>query len=222
MTLHVSCERLPLRRRDPSLGRRARVGVERPRHRRRRATTARRRRLERLRLAGRRRRCRSATTGAAASTSSPSRRTTRPPTAQSDTPASSSAPAGSRRERCWCSPRTRTTRTTVGAARACTPGGSRVSFARPFGRGMLMRPSTERDDRKSRPTYRRRGARRRRLDLPALPIRQRLSRGSWARRDGSRTSAASSSGPRHRASNSTTRCRATSRRDPDTVAGYDL
>jgi hypothetical protein len=34
-------------------------------------------------------------------------------------------------------------------------GGSRVSFARPFGRGMLMRPSTERDDRKSRPTYRR-------------------------------------------------------------------
>ena len=34
-------------------------------------------------------------------------------------------------------------------------GGSRVSFARPFGRGMLMRPSTERDDRKARPTYRR-------------------------------------------------------------------
>jgi hypothetical protein len=34
-------------------------------------------------------------------------------------------------------------------------GGSRVSFARPFGRGMLMRPFTERDDRKSRPTYRR-------------------------------------------------------------------
>jgi hypothetical protein len=34
-------------------------------------------------------------------------------------------------------------------------GGSRVSFARPFGRGMLMRSSTERDDRKSRPTYRR-------------------------------------------------------------------
>ncbi|HEY0521498.1 MAG TPA: N,N-dimethylformamidase beta subunit family domain-containing protein [Ilumatobacteraceae bacterium] len=34
-------------------------------------------------------------------------------------------------------------------------GGSRVSFERPFGRGMLMRPSTERDDRKARPTYRR-------------------------------------------------------------------
>jgi N,N-dimethylformamidase beta subunit-like protein len=33
-------------------------------------------------------------------------------------------------------------------------GGWRVSFARPFGRGMLMRPSTERDDRKSRPVYR--------------------------------------------------------------------
>ncbi len=33
-------------------------------------------------------------------------------------------------------------------------GGRQVSFARPFGRGMLMRPSTERDDRKSRPTYR--------------------------------------------------------------------
>ncbi len=33
-------------------------------------------------------------------------------------------------------------------------GGSRVSFARPFGRGMLMRPQTERDDRKARPTYR--------------------------------------------------------------------
>ncbi|MEP7113451.1 MAG: N,N-dimethylformamidase beta subunit family domain-containing protein, partial [Ilumatobacteraceae bacterium] len=34
-------------------------------------------------------------------------------------------------------------------------GGSRVSFGRPFGRGMLMRAQTERDDRKSRPTYRR-------------------------------------------------------------------
>lgn len=33
-------------------------------------------------------------------------------------------------------------------------GGKRVSFARPLGRGMLMRPSTERDDRKSRPVYR--------------------------------------------------------------------
>ena len=33
-------------------------------------------------------------------------------------------------------------------------GGCRVSFARPFGRGMLMRPSTERDDRKARPRYR--------------------------------------------------------------------
>ncbi|MEP7047129.1 MAG: N,N-dimethylformamidase beta subunit family domain-containing protein [Ilumatobacteraceae bacterium] len=34
-------------------------------------------------------------------------------------------------------------------------GGWRVSFARPFGRGMLMRPGTERDDRKARPRYRR-------------------------------------------------------------------
>lgn len=33
-------------------------------------------------------------------------------------------------------------------------GGKRVSFARPFGRGMLMRPRTERDDRKARPRYR--------------------------------------------------------------------
>ena len=33
-------------------------------------------------------------------------------------------------------------------------GGWRVSFARPFGRGMLMRPATERDDRKARPRYR--------------------------------------------------------------------
>jgi hypothetical protein len=33
-------------------------------------------------------------------------------------------------------------------------GGRQVSFARPFGRGMLVRPPTERDDRKSRPTYR--------------------------------------------------------------------
>ena len=39
--------------------------------------------------------------------------------------------------------------------RSLYTGGSRVSFLRPFGRGMLMRPSTERDDRKSRPTYRR-------------------------------------------------------------------
>ncbi len=30
-------------------------------------------------------------------------------------------------------------------------GGHQVSFQRPFGRGMLMRPETERDDRKSRP-----------------------------------------------------------------------
>ncbi len=33
-------------------------------------------------------------------------------------------------------------------------GGWRVSFSRPFGRGMLMRPSTERDDRKARPRFR--------------------------------------------------------------------
>lgn len=33
-------------------------------------------------------------------------------------------------------------------------GGTRVSFARPWGRGMLMRPVTERDDRKARPRYR--------------------------------------------------------------------
>ncbi|MEY2444423.1 MAG: hypothetical protein QOE00_1003 [Ilumatobacteraceae bacterium] len=33
-------------------------------------------------------------------------------------------------------------------------GGQRVSFARPFGRGTLVRPSVERDDRKARPTYR--------------------------------------------------------------------
>ena len=39
--------------------------------------------------------------------------------------------------------------------RSLYTGGSRVSFARPFGRGMLVRPATERDDRKSRPTYRR-------------------------------------------------------------------
>jgi hypothetical protein len=38
--------------------------------------------------------------------------------------------------------------------RSLYTGGSRVSFARPFGRGMLMRPSTERDDRKARPRYR--------------------------------------------------------------------
>ena len=38
--------------------------------------------------------------------------------------------------------------------RSLYTGGTRVSFARPFGRGMLMRPSTERDDRKARPTYR--------------------------------------------------------------------
>jgi hypothetical protein len=38
--------------------------------------------------------------------------------------------------------------------RSLYTGGHRVSFERPFGRGMLVRPSTERDDRKSRPTYR--------------------------------------------------------------------
>ncbi len=38
--------------------------------------------------------------------------------------------------------------------RSLYTGGKRVSFARPFGRGMLLRPSTERDDRKSRPVYR--------------------------------------------------------------------
>ena len=32
-------------------------------------------------------------------------------------------------------------------------GGNRVSFDRPFGRGMLVRPEVERDDRKARPTY---------------------------------------------------------------------
>jgi hypothetical protein len=38
--------------------------------------------------------------------------------------------------------------------RSLYTGGRRVSFDRPFGRGMLMRPSTERDDRKARPRYR--------------------------------------------------------------------
>lgn len=38
--------------------------------------------------------------------------------------------------------------------RSLYTGGTRVSFARPFGRGMLVRPPTERDDRKSRPAYR--------------------------------------------------------------------
>jgi len=38
--------------------------------------------------------------------------------------------------------------------RSLYTGGWRVSFARPFGRGMLMRPSTERDDRKARPRFR--------------------------------------------------------------------
>jgi hypothetical protein len=32
-------------------------------------------------------------------------------------------------------------------------GGHQVSFDRPFGRGMLVRPTVERDDRKARPTY---------------------------------------------------------------------
>jgi hypothetical protein len=38
--------------------------------------------------------------------------------------------------------------------RSLYTGGSRVSFERPFGRGMLVRPETERDDRKARPRYR--------------------------------------------------------------------
>ena len=36
--------------------------------------------------------------------------------------------------------------------RSLYTGGHQVSFDRPFGRGMLVRPHTERDDRKSRPT----------------------------------------------------------------------
>ena len=46
--------------------------------------------------------------------------------------------------------------------RSLYTGGTQVSFARPFGRGMLVRPSTERDDRKARPTLPGRGTRRRR------------------------------------------------------------
>jgi len=37
--------------------------------------------------------------------------------------------------------------------RSLYTGGHRVSFDRPFGRGMLVRPHTERDDRKSPPVY---------------------------------------------------------------------
>ena len=37
--------------------------------------------------------------------------------------------------------------------RSLYTGGHRVSFQRPFGRGMLVRPHTERDDRKSRPVW---------------------------------------------------------------------
>lgn len=37
--------------------------------------------------------------------------------------------------------------------RSLYTGGHQVSFDRPFGRGMLVRPHTERDDRKSRPTH---------------------------------------------------------------------
>ncbi len=38
--------------------------------------------------------------------------------------------------------------------RSLYTGGSRVSFDRPFGRGMLIRQETERDDRKARPRFR--------------------------------------------------------------------
>lgn len=38
--------------------------------------------------------------------------------------------------------------------RSLYTGGRHVSFDRPFGRGMLVRPLTERDDRKARPRYR--------------------------------------------------------------------
>ncbi len=38
--------------------------------------------------------------------------------------------------------------------RSLYTGGKQVSFRRPFGRGLIERPETERDDRKSRPTYR--------------------------------------------------------------------
>jgi hypothetical protein len=38
--------------------------------------------------------------------------------------------------------------------RSLYTGGVQVSFARPFGRGMLVRPVVERDDRKARPRYR--------------------------------------------------------------------
>lgn len=38
--------------------------------------------------------------------------------------------------------------------RSLYTGGHQVSFRRPFGRGMLVRPHTERDDRKARPRYR--------------------------------------------------------------------
>ena len=37
--------------------------------------------------------------------------------------------------------------------RSLYTGGHRVSFQRPFGRGMLVRPTTERDDRKARPRH---------------------------------------------------------------------
>ena len=99
-------------------------------------------------------RCRSVSTGAAASTSSPSLHTTRLQTEASGTPRSSFAPAPTRSRALLVLATNTYNAYNSWGGKSLYTGGWRVSFARPFGRGMLMRPSTERDDRKARPVYR--------------------------------------------------------------------
>ena len=105
--------------------------------------------------------------------------------------------------------------------RACTPAACGSRSRRPFGRGMLMRPETERDDRKARPAT---GAR---SPTSTATIYQEYRfangyPGSWARRVGSPTSVGSSSGPKATASSSTTPCRPISKATRAIVDGYDL
>jgi len=93
--------------------------------------------------------------------------------------------------------------------RSLYTGGHEVSFARPWGRGMLVRPEVDREDRKSPP---RRPGEQPDVDgdMYQKSATSTAFRATWDRPGGSPTTAASPSGPSAPGTSSTTRSRAIS------------
>ena len=114
-----------------------------------------------------------------------------------------------RRARCWCSPPTPGTPTTTSAAATSTRRGTQVSFARPMAPGFLRKP-----DGPGEPGGRRRRARTGPCAPTSPTCATTSSRSGPVRPAGPTPSSRSCSGPRPRATSSTTPSTPTSRRCP--------